>query len=52
MRVVEPDEGMPGWTEALQAIQRFLPGSTPYSEWMVRLLATSPGERVEVYRAP
>ena len=51
-RVVETDEGMPGWQEAGQAIQRYLPGSRPQSEWMLRLLAASPGERVEVYPVP
>jgi hypothetical protein len=51
-RVVEAHEGMPGWQEAGWAIERFLPGSRPHGEWMVRLLAAGPGERVEVYPAP
>jgi len=48
-RVFEINEESPGWKEAGDAIERFLPGSLPHAEWMLRLIAANPGESVEIY---
>jgi hypothetical protein len=48
-RVFEINEDSPGWTEAGDAIERFLPGSLPHAEWTVRLLAAPPDEVVAIY---
>ena len=48
-RVFEIDEASPGWGEAGDAIERFLPGSMPRAEWMLRLVAAPAGQSVAVY---
>jgi len=48
-RVFEINEESPGWKEAGDAIERFLPGSLPHAEWMLRLIAATPGESVAIY---
>jgi hypothetical protein len=48
-RVFEINEESPGWKEAGDAIERFLPGSLPHAEWTVRLIAANPGESVAIY---
>ena len=48
-RVFEINEESPGWKEAGDAIERFLPGSRPRAEWTLRLLAANPGESVPIY---
>jgi hypothetical protein len=50
-QVFEISEASPGWTEAGQAIDRFLPGAVPQAEWMLQLLALPPGQPVMVYSA-
>ena len=45
----EINEGSPGWDEAGKAIERFLPGSVPHAEWMLRLIGSPPGRSVAVY---
>ena len=51
-RVIETDEGMPGWQETGRSIERFLPYAVPHGVWMLRLVAAGPGDRVAVYPAP
>ena len=51
-RVFEINEHSPGWKEAGDAIDRFLPGSLPHAEWMLRLIAVDPGESVAIYPGP
>jgi hypothetical protein len=48
-RVVEINESSPGWEEAGDAIEQYLPGSLAHAEWMLRLIASPPGESVAVY---
>lgn len=48
-RVLDINEQSPGWEEAGEAIERFLPGSLPHAEWMLRLIAANPGESVTIY---
>ena len=48
-RVFEINEESPGWKEAGDAIERFLPGSLPHAEWTLRLIAANPGESVAIY---
>jgi len=50
-RVFEINEESPGWDETGAAIERFLPGSLPHAEWMLRLIAVKPGEMVAIYPA-
>jgi hypothetical protein len=48
-RMFEINEESPGWKDAGHAIERFLPGSLPYVEWTLRLIAANPDESVAVY---
>lgn len=48
-RVFEIDEESPGWKEAGEAVERFLPGSLPRMEWTLRLIAADAGESVTIY---
>jgi hypothetical protein len=48
-RVFEVNEESPGWKEAGDAIERFLPGSMPRAEWGLRLIAINPNESVPIY---
>jgi hypothetical protein len=48
-RVFEINEESPGWKEASDAIEQFLPGSLPYTEWTLRLIAASPAKSVAIY---
>ncbi|EXI64875.1 MAG: hypothetical protein AW08_03624 [Candidatus Accumulibacter adjunctus] len=48
-RVFEINEESPGWKEAGDAIDRFLPGSLPHAEWTLQLIAANPGESVAIY---
>ena len=48
-RVIEITEASPGWQDAGDAIERYLPGSMAHAEWMVRLIASQPGQSVAVY---
>jgi hypothetical protein len=48
-RVFEITEVSPGWAAAGEAIERFLPGSMAHGEWMVRLIASAPGQSVAIY---
>jgi hypothetical protein len=48
-RVFELTEASPGWDAAGVAIERFLPGSVARAEWMVRLIAATPGQSVAIY---
>ncbi len=48
-RVFEINEELPGWKEAGEAIEQFLPDSLPHVEWTVRLMAAHPGEAVAIY---
>lgn len=48
-RVFEINEESPGWKEAGDAIEQFLPGSLSHAEWMLRLIAANPGESVAIY---
>jgi len=48
-RVFEINEESPGWKEAGDMIERFLPGSLPHTEWMLRLIAANSGESVAIY---
>lgn len=47
--VFEITEASPGWEAAGEAIERFLPGAMPHAEWLVRLIATQPGQSVGIY---
>ena len=51
-RVIEITEVSPGWEEAGQAIERYLPGAMAHTEWMVRLIGSRPGQSVAVYPVP
>ncbi len=48
-RVFEITEASLGWEAAGDAIERFLPGSMAHAEWMVRLIAATPGQSVAIY---
>jgi hypothetical protein len=48
-RVFEITEASPGWEAAGDAIERFLPGSMAHAEWMVRLIAATPGQSLAIY---
>lgn len=48
-RVFEINEESPGWKEAGDAIEQFLPGSLSHAEWALRLIAANPGESVAIY---
>jgi hypothetical protein len=48
-RVFEITEASPGWEAAGDAIERFLPDSMAHAEWMVRLIAATPGQHLAVY---
>ena len=48
-RVIEINEASPGWQEAGDAIERYLPGSMAHAEWMLRLIASQPNQSVAVY---
>ncbi|WP_295449679.1 hypothetical protein [uncultured Thiodictyon sp.] len=48
-RVFEINEASPGWKDAGDGIERFLPGSLPHAEWTLRLIAADPGESVAIY---
>lgn len=48
-RVFEINEESPGWKEAGDAIERFLPDSLPHAEWTLRLIAANAGESVAIY---
>jgi len=48
-RLFEINEESPGWKEAGDAIERYLPGSLPRAEWTLRLIAANPGECVAIY---
>ena len=48
-RVFEITEASPGWEAAGEGIERFLPGSLAHAEWMVRLIAATPGQSVAIY---
>lgn len=48
-QVFEINEESPGWKEAGDAIEQFLPGSLRHAEWMSRLIAASTGESVAIY---
>jgi hypothetical protein len=48
-RVFEINEESPGWSEAGDAIERFLPGSLPHAEWALRLMAAKPGDSLAIY---
>jgi hypothetical protein len=48
-RVFEINEESPGWKEAGDAIERFLPDSLPRAEWTLRLIAAGPGGSVAIY---
>ena len=50
-RVFEINEESPGWKEAGEAIERFLPDSLSRPEWTLRLIAANPGESVTIYSA-
>lgn len=50
-RMFEINEASPGWKEAGDAIERYLPGSVPHAEWMLQLIATSPGQSVAIFPA-
>ncbi len=51
-RIFEISEDSPGWKQAGDAIEQFLPASLPHDEWMLRLMAAEPAESVPVYAAP
>jgi len=48
-RMFEINEESPGWQEAGDAIERFLPGSLPHAVWTLRVIAANPGESVAIY---
>jgi hypothetical protein len=48
-RVIEITEASPGWDAAGAAIAQFVPGSMAHGEWMVRLIAATPGQSVAIY---
>lgn len=48
-RVFEINEESPGWKEAGEAIERYLPGSQPHAEWTLRMIAANPGESLAIY---
>lgn len=48
-RLFEINEESPGWMEAGDAIERYLPGALPRAEWTMRLIAANPGEYVEIF---
>ena len=48
-RVFEINEKSPGWEQAGDAIEHFLPGSLPRAEWTLRLMAARPGVSVAIY---
>lgn len=48
-RVFEINEESPGWKEAGDAIEQFLPGSLSHAEWTLRLIAANPAESVAIY---
>ena len=50
-RVIEISEASPGWDDAGNAIERFMPRSMPQAQWKVRLIAGEPGQSVAVYPA-
>jgi hypothetical protein len=47
----EINESSPGWKEAGEAIQQFLPSSLPHVEWTLRLIAAKPGQAVTIFQA-
>lgn len=48
-RVIEIGEASPGWDDAGNPIERFLPRSVPPAQWKVRLIAGEPRRCVAVY---
>lgn len=48
-KVFEISDASPGWEQAGEAIERYLPGSMAHAQWMVRLIASGPNESVAVY---
>ena len=50
-RVFEITESSPGWDAAGDAIERFVPGSTPHADWMLRLIAAATGQSVPIFPA-
>ena len=51
-RVFEISDASPGWDAAGEAIERFLPGSLPRADWMLQLIAATPGRSVAIYPRP
>jgi hypothetical protein len=50
--VFEISDASPGWEAAGEAIERFLPGSLPRADWMLQLIAATPGRSVAIYPRP
>ena len=50
-RVFEIGEASPGWKDVGDAVELYLPGSTPHAEWVLRLVAAGPAQSVAVYPA-
>jgi hypothetical protein len=48
-RLFEITEASPGWEEAGDAIERYLPDSMAHAEWMLRLIASEPRQSVAIY---
>lgn len=51
-RAFEINEESPGWKQAGNAMEQFLPGALPHAEWTLRLLAANPGTSLTIYPAP
>lgn len=49
-RMFEITEDTAGMREVTHAIERCLPGSVPYAEWTLRLIAVSAGVSLAIYR--
>jgi hypothetical protein len=50
-RLIEITEASPGWEEAGDAIERYLPGSLPHAQWMLRLIGGQAGQSVSIHPA-
>lgn len=48
-RVFEITEESPGWREAGDMIERYLPDSLSHAEWKLLLIVANPGESVAIY---
>lgn len=48
-RTIELPETSDNWRYVNNMVEIFLPGSSPYSDWSVRLFVAKPGEAILIY---